>query len=76
MITRRMKIRRHLRSVRASALSEEERRQELREAEVRAAHGDSQGEPTETAMSPRPSNHGSPGPGEAEVKRAGASESD
>ena len=42
MITRRMKIRRQLRSVRASALSEEERRQELREAE---ANGDARSRP-------------------------------
>ena len=52
MITRRMKIRRQLRSARASALSEEERRQELREAEARHAHdhGDA---PAESAVSPR-----------------------
>jgi hypothetical protein len=39
MITRRTKIRRRLRSIRTSALTEEERRQELREAEERIAHG-------------------------------------
>lgn len=35
MITRRLKIRRHLRSVRVSALTEEERRREMREASDR-----------------------------------------
>jgi hypothetical protein len=38
MISHRMKIRANLRSVRVSALSEEERRKELREAEARNAH--------------------------------------
>jgi hypothetical protein len=37
MITHRMKIRRHLRSARVAALTSEERRQELREAERRNA---------------------------------------
>ena len=37
MITHGLKIRRQLRSIRASVLSEAERRQELREAEERAA---------------------------------------
>jgi len=52
MITWRMKIRRQLRSVRASALTEEERRQELREAEERAAH-DHRDEAPEPRASPR-----------------------
>jgi hypothetical protein len=50
MMTRRMKIRRHLRSVRTSALTEEERRLELREAEARSAHG--RGKPAEPEASP------------------------
>ncbi len=50
MITRRMKIRRHLRSVRTSALTEAERRQELREAEARSAHG--RGKPVEPEAPP------------------------
>jgi hypothetical protein len=41
MITRRMKIRRHLRSARVAALTPEERRDELRATEARCAerHG-------------------------------------
>lgn len=53
MITRRMKIRRQLRSVRASALSEEECRQELRETEACGAHGHVRDEPAKSAASPR-----------------------
>jgi hypothetical protein len=49
MITRRMKIRRHLRSVRASALTEEERRQELRDAQARGKHDQGHGEQGESA---------------------------
>lgn len=44
MITRRVKIRRHLRSVRTTALTEEERRQALREAQARVERDDRQGE--------------------------------
>jgi hypothetical protein len=51
MMTHGMKIRRQLRSVRTSALPEEERRQELREAEERAAHGH-RDEPPESKASP------------------------
>lgn len=76
MITRRMKTRRHLRSVRTSALPQEERRLELREAEARAAQGDSQGEPTEPEVSPRPSSPGAPGLSKAEAERAGVGEPD
>jgi hypothetical protein len=54
MITHGMKIRRHLRSVRTAALSEEERRQELREAEERGAR-DHRDEPPEPQASPRAS---------------------
>jgi len=56
MITHQMKIRRQLRSVRTSGLSEEERRQELREAEERAAHGH-RDEPPESKASPRASGN-------------------
>jgi hypothetical protein len=76
MITRRMKIRRHLRSARASALTEEERRQELREAEARGAHdrGDA---PAESAASPRAAGRdGTPRPPEAGAGRAGVGEDD
>ncbi len=52
MITRRMKIRRQLRSVRASALSEEERRQELREAEANGTHGHGRDEPADVRSVP------------------------
>ena len=76
MINRRMKIRRHLRSVRASALSVEERRHELREAEASIAQGDRQGEPIESEVSPRSSDPGAPGPSGAETMRAGGSEPD
>lgn len=71
MNTRRMKIRRHLRSVRASVLSEEERRQELRTAEARATHHGSQDESTEPTVSPRTSGDGATPPSEAEAGRAG-----
>jgi hypothetical protein len=55
MITHSMKIRQQLHSARTSALSEQERRQELREAEDRAARdrGDEQPEPQ---ASPRASD--------------------
>ena len=56
MITHRMKIRRQLRSVRTSTLTEEQRRQELREAEERAAHGH-RDEPPESKASPRASGN-------------------
>jgi hypothetical protein len=54
MITHSMKIRRQLRSVRTSVLSEEERRRELREAEDKAAH-ERRDEPPEPQASPRTS---------------------
>ncbi len=76
MITRGMKIRRRLRSVRASALSEEERRQELREAEARGMHGET-GEPPESAASPRAAGQDrTPRPPEAGAGRAGVDEAD
>jgi hypothetical protein len=74
MITPGMRIRRHLRSVRASALSEGERRQELREAEARGAH-DEGDEPAEPAASPRAVGHdGTPRSPEAGAQRAGVDE--
>ena len=76
MITRRMKIRRHLRSARASALSEEERRQELREAEARGAHDHSDA-PAESVASPRATGQDdTPRPPEAGAERTGVSETD
>jgi len=39
MMTRRMKIRQQIRSARVSALSQEERLQEMREAQEQGAHG-------------------------------------
>ena len=76
MITRRMKIRRQLRSARASVLSEEERRRELREAEARDAH-DHSAAPAESAASPRAAGQdGMPRPPEAGAERAGVSEAD
>ena len=76
MITRGMKIRRHLRSVRASALSEEERRQELREAEARGAH-DRRDAPAESAASPRAADQDdTPRPPEAGAERAGVDAAD
>lgn len=75
MLTRRMKIRRHLRSARASALSEEVRRQELREAEERLEHGQDRDERAESAASPRATDGaGTSGLGDAE--RAGVGEAD
>jgi hypothetical protein len=77
MITRRTKIRRQLRSVRASALTEEERRQELREAEANGAHGRDRDEPDEPAASPRAADEdGTSRPPEAGAGRAGVSEAD
>jgi hypothetical protein len=46
MMSRSVRVRRHLRSARVSALTEEERRAELREAEQRAARHE-QTEPVE-----------------------------
>jgi len=51
-----MKIRRHLRSARASSLSEAERRQELREAEARHEHDHD--EAAMPSASPRAAGHG------------------
>jgi hypothetical protein len=71
-----MKIRRQLRSVRASALSEEERRRDLREAEARGSH-DHSGATVEPAASPRTtSQDGLPGRPESEsgAEPAGVSE--
>ena len=77
MFTHRMQIRRHLRSARASALTEEERRQELREAQDRGALGHSHGEPAESAASLRaPGDDGTPRPPEAQAARAGVGQTD
>lgn len=72
MMTRRMKTRRHLRSVRTSALTEEERRLELREAEARSAR--SRGKPAESETSPFLDEGGASGPTEAGSERADVSE--
>jgi hypothetical protein len=72
MITWRMKIRRQLRSVRASALTEEERRLELHEAEARIAHGRTK--PTESEIPPSSDDGGASRPTEACSERAGVSE--
>ena len=72
MITRRMKIRRQLRSVRASALTEEERRHELREAEARGAHDLDRDEPAESGVPPRAADDdGRPRPPEAGGEQPG-----
>jgi hypothetical protein len=77
MITRRMKIRRHLRSVRASALSEEERRHQLREAEANGTHGrDRDGLTDSTASTRAADDDGAPRSGEAGGGRAGVGEGD
>jgi hypothetical protein len=77
MITRRMEIRRQLRSVRASALSKEERRQELREAEAIGTHGHGRDGPTDSAASPRAADDdGTPRPPEAGAGRAGVGQED
>lgn len=68
MKTHGMKIRRHLRSVRTSALSEEERRLELREAEARSADGDS---PPAEPEAPPSSGDGASRPAEARARRPG-----
>jgi hypothetical protein len=62
MITRRMKIRRHLRSVRTSVLTEEERRLELREAEEKAHR---QGRPTQPEAPPSSDDDDASRPAEA-----------
>jgi hypothetical protein len=72
-----MKIRRQLRSVRASALSEAERLQELREAEARHAHGHGRDEAAEPSASPRAAgDDGASSLREAKVERAGVRETD
>ena len=77
MITRRMKIRRHLRSARTSALTETERRQELREAEANQAHGEDRDLAAEPSASPRVAGGDSAsGLREASAERAGVSEID
>jgi hypothetical protein len=78
MITRRMKIRRQLRSVRASALSEEERREELREAEANGTHGRDRDGLADSAASPRAADvDGAPRPPGAGAERpAGVSKED
>ena len=76
MITRRMRIRRHLRSGRRTSLSEEERRQELRDAEARGAHDDSDA-PVESEAPPRAAGQvGTPRPPEAGAERGGIGETD
>jgi hypothetical protein len=76
MITRRMKIRRHLRGTRTSALPEAERRWELREAEARLAHGHDRDTQVESPASPRVAGDGASSPREAAAERAGAGEDD
>jgi hypothetical protein len=77
MITRRMRIRRHLRSVRTSVLPETERRQELREAEESHAHGQDRDEAAEPSASPRAAGgDGTSGLREASAERAGVIETD
>jgi hypothetical protein len=77
MITRRMRIRRHLRSVRASALTEEERRQELREAESRLQRDQGCDETNEPAVSPRAAGEdGASALREADPERAGVVKTD
>ncbi len=72
MMTRRMMIRRHLRSARASALTEEERRLELREAEARIAHGP--GKSAESEASPSSDDAGASGASEAWPEGTGVSD--
>jgi hypothetical protein len=67
MITRRMQLRRRIRSASTSALSEEERRMELREAEARSACD--RGEDAAPEVSP--SSGGEAKPAEAHAGRAG-----
>jgi hypothetical protein len=67
-----MKIRRQLRSVRASALSEDERRQELREAEARSDLALTHDGSSVPAASPRDAgDDGTSAPHEAGAERAG-----
>jgi len=55
MITRKMKIRRSLRSARTSALTSEERQMELRDAELRSAQEDGRsGAAVDVAPTPIP----------------------
>jgi hypothetical protein len=53
MITRHMRIWRQIRSARVSAMSEDERRQELRAAEERAARDVGQSDPAVAAPASR-----------------------
>jgi hypothetical protein len=77
MITRRMRIRRQLRTVRASALSEKERRQELREAEANGTHGRDRDEPAGSAAPPHAAgDDGARRPPAGAERRAGAGEED
>jgi len=72
MITRRMKIRRRLRSVRASVLSEDERRRELREAEARSAR--ERGEISASEVTPSSDDGGVDRSAGAHAGRAGVDE--
>jgi hypothetical protein len=77
MITRRMKIRRQLRSVRTSSLSEAERRQELREAEARHEHAQDRDEAATPSAPPRAAGEGDASRlREARAARAGVDETD
>jgi len=76
MVTRRMMIRRHLRSVRVSALSEAERRQELRDAEASRVHGRVSDEAATSTASPRAVDDRASSPREADAERAGVGEAD
>jgi len=62
MITHRAKIRRHLRSARVAAMTFEERRNELREAERRISQKGDRSEPTTPDDTQRPGRNaqGSP----------------
>ncbi len=76
MITRRMQIRRQLRSARVAALSQEERRREIREAEERCAQV-LRTEPAESEVSPLASDEvDEPRPHESKPERAGDSEAE
>jgi hypothetical protein len=77
MITRRMSIRRHLRSARTSTLTESERRQELREAEERHTRHHGRDKAAEPSASPRAAGDDSAsGLREASAERAGVREID
>lgn len=61
MMTKRMKIRQQIRSARVSALSEEERRQEMRDAQERWADEPARAEPVAPVVPPGSSCPDTPG---------------